>query len=420
MGAGGRAGPHPWLLAERPARLAHLSRGTYLFPVRIRSQSPIRFAWAFAILWHLIAAPATFLGAVPAIQQGKTVAWVALFFPVAGGILLIWAAHLTLRFWRFGVSWLELEGSGATLGGALRARITAQRLPEDSTVDLTLTCINKVVTGSGQNRSTWEKVVWQEQQRVPREALEPGPEGESVPVSFRLPFDAPPTRADNPNDRIVWRLEARARLAGVDYDEMFEVPVAPSLPGKEPAGAGVAVATPDPARPEASRIVVEEAEGGTRFVLPGGRNARATFVVGLFAAIFMGGGGLFYYLASAGLRGDWFGVGVTSVIAVVLIPFILVLVLITLHTAFLRTSLVAGSSGLAVTSHLLGLSWTVSAPAKEIGDIKLSVGMQVGLTPYYDLKIARAGGGRPMTISAMLKDKREAEWLASAIKKSLR
>ncbi len=45
--------------------------------------------------------------------------------------------------------------------------------------------------------------------------------------------------------------------------------------------------------------------------------------------------------------------------------------------------------------------------------------MQVGMIPYYDLKIGRATG-RPLTISTMLRDKREAEWLAAEIKRSLR
>ena len=77
--------------------------------MRIRSQSHLRFVWGFAILWNLVAAPATLLGAVPAIRQGKPVAWVALVFPVAGAALLLWAVRLSLRYWRFGVSWLELS-----------------------------------------------------------------------------------------------------------------------------------------------------------------------------------------------------------------------------------------------------------------------------------------------------------------------
>jgi hypothetical protein len=388
--------------------------------MRIRAQSQLRFVWAFAIFWNLVAAPATFLGAVPAIRQGKPIAWVALIFPFAGAALLIWAVRLSLRFWRFGVSWLTLETGSVTLGGPLRARIEAPRLPEDSTVNLMLTCINRVVTGSGSDRSTWDKVVWQEQQTVARESLEPGPEGEIVPVSFRLPFDAPPTRSDNPNDRIVWRLEANARLAGVDYDEQFEVPVAAALPGKTPDREAETASVPAPARPETSRIVVEpDPAGGVRFLLPPGRNVGATMVMAMFASIFCGGGALFLFLLRSGLHGNPFGVFVGSVILAVLAPFILLLVLITLHTAFLRTSVSAGPAGLAVTSHVLGLSWSSTATTREVGEITLKVNMQVGMTPYYDLKIARATG-RPLTISAMLRDKREAEWLAAEIKRSLR
>src|SRR5439155_6630522 len=114
-----------------------------------------------------------------------------------------------------------------------------------------------------------------------------------------------------------------------------------------------------------------------------------------------GGGALFFVLVGSGLRGGPFGVLVTGVIRVVLVPFTLLLVLITLHTLFLRTSVVAGPAGLAITCRLFGLAWTVGAPAREIGDVTLSVGMQMGMTPYYDLKIARATG-RPLTISAML------------------
>jgi hypothetical protein len=128
--------------------------------VRIRSQSRLRVVWAFAIFWSLVSAPATFLGAVPAMREGRAIAWAALIFPFAGAALLIWAVHLTPRFWRFGVSWLEPESGTATLGGPLCARIAAPRLPEDGSVVLTLTCINRVVTGSGSDRSTWEKVVW--------------------------------------------------------------------------------------------------------------------------------------------------------------------------------------------------------------------------------------------------------------------
>lgn len=388
--------------------------------MRIRSQSHLRFVWGFAILWNLIALPATFLGAVPAIQEGRPGAWVAFTFPLAGVCLLLWAVRLSLRFWRFGPSWLELDDAMATLGGPLRARIAAPRLRGDGPILLTLSCINRTVTGSGSDSSTWEKIVWQEEQEVSPDAVEAGPEGALVQVSFRLPFDASPTQEANPRDRILWRLQARARLSGVDYDEVFEVPVAPAPTGTAQAKGARNVRQFAPERPEASRILIEaDPSGGTRFVLPAFRNLKASLLTGLFASMFVGLAGLFFFLVRSALHGNWFGLLVSLAIGVVLVPFTLLLVLIALHTGFVDTRVVAGPAGLAITSGIFGLSWTRSAPKDDLGDITLKVGMQVGMVPYYDLKIARRSG-RPLTISAMLRDKREAEWLASEIKKSLR
>jgi hypothetical protein len=235
-----------------------------------------------------------------------------------------------------------------------------------------------------------------------------------------MPFDAPPTRSDNPSDRIVWRLEASARLAGVDYDEQFEIPVAPAPPGTIPEAEARTTPASAPRRPETSGILVEPVpEGGTRFVLPPCRNIRAILVTALFSGIFCGAAVLFFVLVPWDLHTNPFGVFVVGVIGVVLVPFTLLMMLITLYTIFLRTSIVAGPLGLTITSHLLALSWSSATPTREIGDITLKVGMQVGTSPYYDLKIARAAG-RPVTISTMLRDKREAEWLAAEIKRSLR
>jgi len=210
----------------------------------IRSQSGLRLAWVFAILWNLIAAPATFLGAVPAIQKGNTVAWVVLIFPFVGAWLMIWAVHLTLRWRRFGTSQLDLSGDTVALGGSLLGTISARNLPEDAAPRLTSSCINRVVSGSGNNRSTWEKILWQEEQNIPREAL------------------------------------------------------------------------------------------------------------------------------------------------------------------------------LAVTGRILGLSRSRSIPRGDVRDITLSVGMQAGATPYYDLVISRAAGPTAR-VTAALRNKREAEWLAGEIKKAL-
>jgi len=397
--------------------------------VTIRSQSGLRLAWVFAILWNLIAAPATFLGAVPAIEKGNTVAWAALLFPFVGASLLIWALHLTMRWRRFGTSQLAVSGDTVALGGWLRGTIAARNLPEDASPHLTLTCINRVVTGTGKDRSVWEKILWQEEQTVPREGLAPGPEGPAIPVAFRLPDNAPATRSEDPDNKIVWRLQAHASIPGVDYKEQFEIPVA-----APPAGRGAAADERDPfapatvaeappvatlERPLDARVRVEPGpEGGLRFTLPASGHAKAGITVGLFTILFGGFTGLLVFLIRRGMASDAF----VFVPLIILAGFAFVssiLVAVVLQVLFKRTIVDATPGGLVVTARVLGLERARRIARDEIRDITLSVGMQAGTTPYYDLAVGRTTGPAAR-ITAMLRNKREAEWLAAEITKALR
>jgi hypothetical protein len=391
--------------------------------MQIRSKTPLWLAWGFAILWNLIAAPATLLGAAPAIRKGPGVAWVALVFPIAGAMLLLWAVRLTLRVRRFGTSLFEMAGDAATAGGPLRGTITARNLPQDAALRLTLTCVNRVVTGSGKNRSASERVVWQDEQTVPPHALLAGPQGPIVPVAFVLPNGAPPTRDADPDDRIFWRMQASATLPGVDYGAQFEVPVVAGAKGQNTDATGhdplsFALPTEIPARPEASRVVVEPVpEGGTRFTLPAGRNPGAAIGLGAFTLMFGSAPAVIIYFMRAGAQGPGFHATPWSLI-VVFLSFTILLASLTLYIGFLSTRVVTAPGRLAITCRLLGLSWTRTLAASDIRDLRLMVRMQSGSTPLYDIVLELASGGRA-TVSAMLRDRREAEWLAGAIRCSL-
>ena len=104
--------------------------------------------------------------------------------------------------------------------------------------------------------------------------------------------------------------------------------------------------------------------------------------------------------------------------AVVFAGFALLLAFLALLVGFLSTRMTAAPGRLAITCRLLGLSWTRTLESPDIRELRLKVGMQTGMTPYYDLIVERASGGRA-TIGAMLRDRREAEWLAGAIRCSL-
>ncbi|HEX6104192.1 MAG TPA: hypothetical protein VFZ26_01330, partial [Gemmatimonadales bacterium] len=57
-------------------------------------------------------------------------------------------------------------------------------------------------------------------------------------------------------------------------------------------------------------------------------------------------------------------------------------------------------------------------PAVEIADVRARIGMQAGGTPYYDLVVVRRDG-RTTAAAHGIRDKREAEWLAAALKRAL-
>jgi len=396
--------------------------------VTIRSQSGLRLAWVFAILWNLIAAPATFLGAVPAIEKGDKVAWAALVFPFIGATLLIWALHLTMRWRRFGTSQLSVSGDTVALGGWLRGTIAARNLPEDASPHLTLTCINRVVTGTGKDRSVWEKVLWQEEQAVPREGLAPGPEGPAIPIAFRLPDNAPATRSEDPDNKILWRLQAHASIPGVDYKEQFEIPVAAPPAGRaaaderDPFAPATVAEAPSAAtleRPLDARVRVEPGpEGGLRFTLPASGHAKAGITVTLFTVMFGGFTGLLFFLIHRGMASDAF-VFVPLILFAAFAAVSTLLAAVVVQVLFKRTTVDATSGGLVVAGRVLGLTHARRIPRDEIRDITLSVGMQAGTTPYYDLTVGLTTCP-PARITAMLRNKREAEWLAAEINKALR
>ena len=391
--------------------------------MQIRSRAYLGWVWGFAILWNLITAPATLFGAVPAIRQGPPVAWVALIFLFGGAMLLMWAMKLTLRQRRFGDSLFEAAGDAAIAGGPLRGTITVRNLPEDATLRLTLSCINRTASGSGKDRSVNEMIVWQDVQTVPPQALRPGPLGPIIPVAFDLPDSAPATSDADRNDRIFWRLQASAVLRGVDYDVQFEVPVAAGTREPDADASGhdrlsIALPAEAPARPEGSRILVEpQPGGGAGFTLPAGRNPGMAIGLGAFTILFGSAPPAIFLLMRTRSHGSVFA-DIPFVIAALFLLFTLLLASMTVYIGFVSTHVTAAPERLTITCRLLGMSWTRTIPSADVRDLRMKVRMQAGTTPYYDLIVETASGARAI-VSSMLRDRREAEWLAGAIRCSL-
>jgi HEAT repeats len=199
-------------------------------------------AWWFGLLWNLITVPALWK-ALPQLK-GPTdprSIFLALFGAVGFGVL-VYAIRITLIELRFGNTYFQMDALPFAPGGRVSGSI-ALRLDSEPPqgIDLKLACIRRVVTGGGRSRSVNETPLWETEANVPSGALQLGPTGRAIPVNFAIPADALVTNQNDPNDQILWRLHAKAKLPGIAYSDDFEIPVfSPSNAGQTAPAAGQA------------------------------------------------------------------------------------------------------------------------------------------------------------------------------------
>jgi hypothetical protein len=174
----------------------------------------------FASLWNAIVVGAS----VVCFQRGDTPmrAWVFLaVFALAGFFLIGMAVYVTLQTRKFDRAVFQMRRLPGMLGGSLEGILQfPPQLPSGVEVKLELEC--ESISGTGRTRTS--RSLWQDATRLRASAG-------FLPVSFQIPSNLPPS--DNPDNRgsnrIRWWLKATASVPGVDYSDLFEVPVfAPS------------------------------------------------------------------------------------------------------------------------------------------------------------------------------------------------
>jgi hypothetical protein len=376
------------------------------------NRSTMIVAWAFAALWNLISLPGAYLGLRQAMREESYAALLVLLFPAVGLGLLVWAIRATIRFRRFGVSRLELDTVPAPVGRSLRGTVrTTGVLDPREGLRVTLTCVRRVTTGGGKNRSTGERVLRQEDQIVPgRQTRSAEGMFTTVPVAFELPADAAPSATTNSRDQVVWRLSLSAEVPGVDYAATFEVPVFRTAESEEPPlskPAAAAAPVVSFVQPATSRVRVTRNRRGTEIVFPAGRNPGASASLTIFLVIWLGavwamvhfGAPLFFQLI--------FG------------AFGLLLIWGTVASWLGVCRVTVGGGGVTVASGVLAPTRERRLAAAEIAEVTTRIGMQAGSTVYYDLVLVRTNGKR-VSAGRGLRDKREAEWLAATMREALR
>jgi hypothetical protein len=177
----------------------------------------------FALVWNGIAWAMT-LGIWSEVGERGPAHYFILLFPLIGLFALGGAIYALVRRGRYGVPVFELATLPAPLGRVLGGHVRIPRgLPAASQIEIGLKAIHRTVTRTGKNTSTREVVLWENQRMLPG-ALGDGP-GASIPIAIPIPREAPETSVASANDRILWRLEIRSAVPGVDFLARFEVPV---------------------------------------------------------------------------------------------------------------------------------------------------------------------------------------------------
>ncbi len=387
--------------------------------IRSSSKATMVTACIVALFWNSISFTVAAMAIPAELKKGNHKVLLVLLFPVVGVGLMVWAAREIIRWKKFGESIFKMLSVPGVLGGQLNGAIqTPVKIRPGNGFHLKLRCINRITTGSGKDSSTTEHLLWEDEKTMLKELLADDPLRSGIPVFFQIPADCRESDDTDSRNRVLWRLEARASVPGVDYFSQFEVPVfrwagndAPAaVVGPVPDPTLAYQAPPEPYRlPAHSRIQIRETpQGGKEFVFPALLNPGVALGVALFLTIFSAAT---WFMATTGK-------------APILFPIVfgfadLVIFLALVNFVFKSCRIVVDADGLTVATHWLFIRRIKHFSSADIANITTKIGMTSGQNVYYDIHVL-ARAGRDITAASSIKDKKEADWIAAQMKSLLK
>ena len=215
---------------------------------------------------------------------------------------------------------------------------------------------------------------------------------------------AQPTDNRTSRDQVVRQLEAIAKVPGVDYYDIFEIPVfrtaqTPTFEEEEQAQrAASEFRAPEMSHPEHATIRVQPVARGTEFYFPPARNKGLAAFITLFAVIFSAIGYFLMHSRAPIIFPIAFG-GVGLLVGYFALQM------------WLATTRVIIGSSLHFQSGILGGGKVREINLSDTASITDRVGAQSGNgtgTPYYDIEL-NLTDGRKFTLGRSLRDKHEVE-----------
>jgi len=382
------------------------------------------FYWVLAIFCNMITLPILFQTVPNLIQTSDPRVFLVLGFNLIGAILIVEAARATIRHRRFGDSYFEFDtlpfSPGERVGGRIHLKLDAR---VEHGIDLRLACVRKIVSGSGNSRSTSKVTLWQADQNVPAGAVGPGPLGRAIPVDFSPPADCVATNHDNPNDQILWLLHAQADVPGVDYSDDFEIPVFRGATSTAPVtefGTGTSTGTGnfgfataptsdadsgDVAQPAHAKVVVSMGSGGSEFYFPAFRNPGRALILLLVTVVWSAVIYLMYLKHAPLLFFILFGLTDLLIIAGFL------------HATFGSSRIGVRSGEILSRTGIFGLGPTRRIQVSDVASILPVVSMVQGGnagTALHAIRM-RLKNGSKITLADEIDSRQEARWVVSQI-----
>lgn len=365
--------------------------------------------WLFALIWNAFTWPVAWLFLTQ--KSGEPGIQLILFFPAVGVVILILAVRGTLQARKYGTSMLVLKTTpgaiGRTIEGDIETRITN---PPPGGFDVRLRCVRRTTTGRGKHRRTDRRTLWMDHVTVPAPDLSRGPTGVRVPVAFAIPRDLPASYDHDPDDRIEWDLVVNAATEGVDYSDVFEVPVfATGAPPLTDAERDVLMAG---RRAHAAAFVPQTPVMRTRPAADGGvtyafkpevkvSSAAGAIVMTVLSWVAT------VYLVRSGIP-----------VAPFIVGFFAVLFTVGTIVALFHRSAVHVRDGVVVIRHrVLGVGTTRRFDPGDIVDVRSEV-VGEGNAQSWEVKVFRRDG-KSFSAGAMIPSQVEADWSAEQLRQAI-
>ena len=377
----------------------------------------------FAVFWNILSCPIAWLMIQEeVVGKGHHWALLVLIFPAVGLILLLAAAVSVVRCRKYGRSVFEMAAMPGVIGGQLAGvvRVSRKVRPEDG-FRLTLNCVRRTTTHSGDSDRTSETILWQDEQILALELMQNDPEQTAIPVLFQIPYECHATDEADANSQTFWRLEIAAKTPGLDYAATFEVPVF-KTPASDPKFVVDRSLIAQYAAPENPERDLAEAglrkdispSGNFRLIFPMARHPGSATAITLFGLVFCAVPYAIYRFDGSLWATLFFG-GISSLGG-------LLALLIGASLWFYRSMIDVSPRGISVVGGWFGFGSPRWIDAGDITAIVLRSRMSSGQGSkqqvYYDIDLVRTGG-KNITLGKNVVGRRLAESVIRQIKEPL-